>query len=258
MLSKMQVRILGFLAKKQNWATREEIGEETGDKKGFSKALGAPTNPPIKPDSLEGRGFVERHGSTPPFQYRITPSGQRALPCGGNDARTVSDSPGREPIVKVNEALQGRDAAKAVSVFCSVLRGEYSYCFADAEPFVRDTVMEVFQGLVALTTEFQVFRGPRKWRGSTWHHPTYAISFNTLEKRHFCDFKPKVVAGGYFKMTFPLPRPGFLDRLLQGCQWTQRDQSSGSYVDVRLFADTPKERCEQLAGVADRVRRYYV
>ncbi len=168
-----------------------------------------------------------------------------------------SDSPRREPIVAVNKALQGGDAAKAVAVFRGLLRGEYSYCFADAEPFVRDTVMEVFQGLIALTTEFQVFRGPRRRRGSTWHHPTYAISFNTLEERHFCDFKPKVMAGGYFKMTFPLPRLGFFDSLLQGCKWTQRDQSSGSYVDVQLFGDTSRERCEKLAGVADRVRRYY-
>jgi hypothetical protein len=87
-LSAMQLRILRFLAEKQDWATREEISAKTGDKKGFSKALGAPTNPPIKPDSLEGRGLVERRGTTQPFQYRITPAGQRAL-CRGRTGTTT-------------------------------------------------------------------------------------------------------------------------------------------------------------------------
>lgn len=98
-LSAMQLRILEFLADKQDWATRDEIGARTGDKKGFSKALGAPTNPPIKPDSLEGRGFVERRGTTHPFQYRITPSGQLALSraTGMTPPKPIPDTPGNSP-----------------------------------------------------------------------------------------------------------------------------------------------------------------
>src|SRR5262245_38389583 len=51
----------------------------TGDKTGFSRALGAPTNLPFKPGTLELKGFVKRRSSTPPFEYRITAAGRRAL-----------------------------------------------------------------------------------------------------------------------------------------------------------------------------------
>jgi hypothetical protein len=81
-LTPMQLRILGFLNDQQVWMTREEIKEATGDKKGFSNAIGAPTNPPIRPESLEGRGFVERRDLTEPFAYRITPDGRRWLQQG--------------------------------------------------------------------------------------------------------------------------------------------------------------------------------
>jgi len=97
-LSAMQVRILKFLAEKQDWATRKEIGAKTGDKKGFSGALGAPTNPPLKPDSLEGRGFVERRGTTSSFQYRITSSGRRAL-SGDAVVNTVGETTVTTPSV---------------------------------------------------------------------------------------------------------------------------------------------------------------
>src|SRR5882672_7239686 len=78
-LTPMQRRILKFLAQHKGWATRDAIAAVTRDKKGFSKALGAPTNPPINRGTLEDLGFVKRYDKTPPFKYQITPSGMRAL-----------------------------------------------------------------------------------------------------------------------------------------------------------------------------------
>src|SRR5207249_2897651 len=78
-MTPMQLRILRCLAQQQDWVTREEIGAESGDTKGFSRALGAPTNLSIEPGTLEHLGFVERRDGTPPFVYKITPSGKQAL-----------------------------------------------------------------------------------------------------------------------------------------------------------------------------------
>lgn len=77
-LTQMQLRILRFLNTHDGWVTRKDMGEITGDKRGFSEALGAPTNPPIRVDSLEGRGLVERQDMTQPFHYRITQAGRLA------------------------------------------------------------------------------------------------------------------------------------------------------------------------------------
>ncbi len=52
--------------------------EDKTGRKGFSAALGAPTRQ-IKPWTLEGRIYVERRGDDPPFEYRITEIGDRAL-----------------------------------------------------------------------------------------------------------------------------------------------------------------------------------
>lgn len=77
-LSPMQSRILKFLAEKQGWATREEMSKITGDVKGFSNALGAPTTL-VKPGTLEDLGLVARRDMTPPFEYMITELGTVAL-----------------------------------------------------------------------------------------------------------------------------------------------------------------------------------
>lgn len=158
--------------------------------------------------------------------------------------------------MEINEALNlGIEEAK--EAFRAQLWSKYGYIFLQSEPLVRQTIIAIFNALVEETTDFQVFHGPRRQRGDSWHHPTYAISFNTSSSRHFCDFKPKVVRGGYFKMTLPLPRSGFFSALLRGIESSQRDQSSGSYVDARIYSDISAEQCRQLALAADCVRRNY-
>jgi hypothetical protein len=52
--------------------------EERAGRKGFSAALGAPTRH-ISPGTLEGFGYVERRDLSPPFEYRLTDLGARAL-----------------------------------------------------------------------------------------------------------------------------------------------------------------------------------
>ena len=78
-LSPIQLRILKFLAAHKDWATRAKMSAEIGHAKGFSKALGAPTNPPIKAGTLEDLEFVERKEKKPPYEYRITEPGKNAL-----------------------------------------------------------------------------------------------------------------------------------------------------------------------------------
>ncbi|WP_129213108.1 hypothetical protein [Crenobacter cavernae] len=78
-LSAKQVAILEFLHGTADWTTRQQMEEKTG-KKGFSKALGAPTMK-IKPGTLEALGLVERRDMTKPFAYRLTESGRQRFSC---------------------------------------------------------------------------------------------------------------------------------------------------------------------------------
>jgi hypothetical protein len=57
--------------------TRRDMEDRAG-RKGFSAALGAPTRR-IKPGTLEQLGYVERRDLVPPFEYRLTELGDRAL-----------------------------------------------------------------------------------------------------------------------------------------------------------------------------------
>lgn len=62
------------------WITRKAMVAETGHPKGYSKALGAPRKRVIKPETLEGRGYVERRDENMrEFEYRITEAGKLAL-----------------------------------------------------------------------------------------------------------------------------------------------------------------------------------
>ena len=70
---------LKVLRKTQAWSTRIDIGGITGFEKGYSKALGSPTKGKVAPDSLEGRGLVDRKDMDEPFEYRITADGLDAL-----------------------------------------------------------------------------------------------------------------------------------------------------------------------------------
>lgn len=73
-----QHRILKILNGVGDWLTRKEMEEQAG-KKGFSKALGAPTKGKPKPGTLEYLKYVERRNQEKPFEYRITKSGEQAL-----------------------------------------------------------------------------------------------------------------------------------------------------------------------------------
>jgi hypothetical protein len=77
-LSPKQFRILKLLHGAGGWLTRADMEEQAG-RKGFSLALGAPTRGEPRPGSLEQLGYVERRDMTPPFQYRVTELGERAL-----------------------------------------------------------------------------------------------------------------------------------------------------------------------------------
>ena len=87
-LTSVQKGILACLANCTDWTSRDQIKELIGRKKGYSKALGAPTNPPLRPESLEGRGFVERRDDRTPFVYRITRKGRDAI---GREGKMVQD-----------------------------------------------------------------------------------------------------------------------------------------------------------------------
>ena len=78
-LSKHQRRILEVLAKRKGWTTRKDIVAVTGNPKGYSKAIGAPTRGKPKPESLEGRKMVVRKDMTMPFEYKITDVGRAEL-----------------------------------------------------------------------------------------------------------------------------------------------------------------------------------
>ncbi|MDN0075625.1 hypothetical protein QU481_12050 [Crenobacter sp. SG2303] len=77
-LTSDQIKILNVLAKATDWMTRKQIGEISGRSKGYSAAMGAPTNV-IKHGSLEDLALVERKDMKRPFLYRITEAGRRAL-----------------------------------------------------------------------------------------------------------------------------------------------------------------------------------
>ncbi len=77
-LSPKQLRILKILHTERDWVTRIQMEEQTG-RKGFSKALGAPTGGGVRPGSLEQLGYVERRNLTKPFVYRITELGEQVL-----------------------------------------------------------------------------------------------------------------------------------------------------------------------------------
>jgi hypothetical protein len=77
-LSPKQLRILKVLHSERGWVTRVQMEEQAG-RKGFSKALGAPTGGGVRPGSLEQLGYVVRRDLTRPFVYRITELGERAL-----------------------------------------------------------------------------------------------------------------------------------------------------------------------------------
>ena len=76
-LTPKQLRILKCLQSARGWTTRREMEEQAG-RKGFSAALGAPTRR-IRPGTLEQLGYVERRDLSPPFEYRLTEKGERAL-----------------------------------------------------------------------------------------------------------------------------------------------------------------------------------
>lgn len=165
----------------------------------------------------------------------------------------------RAPIDEVNSCLANNDPPGAMEAFNRILEGEYSYVFRESQPFVREIMQNVFRAMTGLTTDFLVYRGPRRSTGSTWHHPTFAISFNMVTRRHICDFKPKIKRDGHAIMTFPLPKEGedFFDQVLTGFEFRKQRQSSGTYVHVHLYPDTTEQQCEKLAEAADRVRQAY-
>jgi len=77
-LTTKQLRILKYLRSRREWSTRREM-EETCGRKGFSKALGAPTAGTPKAGTLESLGYVKRRDRSPPFTYKITETGKKAL-----------------------------------------------------------------------------------------------------------------------------------------------------------------------------------
>jgi hypothetical protein len=77
-LTPKQLRILEFLRSRREWSTRREMEEACG-RKGFSKALGAPTAGTPKVGTLEALGYAKRRDRSPPFAYKITETGKKAL-----------------------------------------------------------------------------------------------------------------------------------------------------------------------------------
>jgi hypothetical protein len=74
----MQLRILKVLHG-AGWLTRDDMEQAGAGRKGYSRALGAPTTGPLKDGTLEKRGFVKRMDGPPQFQYIITTDGKEAL-----------------------------------------------------------------------------------------------------------------------------------------------------------------------------------
>lgn len=83
-MKKQHRTILEVLAKDGGWMTRQEIIAITGQPKGYSAAMGAPTRR-IKRGTLEWLGYVERPDGpvSIPLLYRITTHGKTALASGG-------------------------------------------------------------------------------------------------------------------------------------------------------------------------------
>lgn len=105
-LAPKQLRILGFLGDRNaEWSTRHEMELSTG-KKGFSFALGAPTQGNLRDGSLEHLGLIERADDHEPFRYRISAKGRLVL--NANSA-VKSTGPTFALVLTQNEVYAGED-----------------------------------------------------------------------------------------------------------------------------------------------------